>query len=438
MQRWENSFRWRTQSFRSNRNVWVWGMIGLALLVGGRRAAEAQVVQFAGNNHYYEAVAANISWPDARDAAAARSYQGLAGHLVTITSAAEQTFVTTTFPAASPGGYWLGAYQDKAASNFSEPAGGWHWITGEPWNYTSWNSGEPNNNGGFGPSEDYVSFAANGNWNDSGTPTSTTNGYIVEYELPRPFFDVNRDGYADILFQNTVTHQVSYWAMKGATSTTTSTLPTIPAAGYAVVGVGDFNGDGNPDLVFQNTTNGQVGIWYLNGTNVIGAQSVDTYPASGYAVVGVGDFNGDGKPDLVFQNATSGQIAIWYMNGTAIVGADSTQARPSTDYKVVGVGDFNGDGKPDLVFQHNTSGAIVFWYMNGAQYQSGAVASAAPFASYRIVGINDYNNDGHADILFQNATTGQIALWFMNGANLIGGGVVGTPPDSNSVVVGPR
>lgn len=438
MQRWENLFQQRILSVRYHGKAWVIGMIGLALLLGGKRAAEAQVVQFAGNNHYYEAVAAAVTWAEARDAAAARSYLGQPGHLVTITSAAEQTFVTTTFPTAVSANYWIGAYQDKAAPDFSEPAGGFHWVTGEPWSYTSWNSGEPNNNGGFGPPEDYVIFASNGNWNDLGTSTSTINGYVVEYEAPRPFFDMNRDGYADILFQNAVTHQVSYWAMKGTTSTTTAAISITPAAGYAVVGVGDFNGDGKPDLVFQNTTNGQVGIWYLNGTSVIGAQSVDTYPASGYAVVGVGDFNGDGKPDLVFQNASSGQIAIWYMNGTTIVGADSTQARPTAGYSVVGVGDFNGDGKPDLVFQNSTSGAVVFWYMNGSQYQSGALASAAPFASYKVVGINDYNNDGHPDLLFQNSTNGQIALWYMNGANLIGGGVVGTPPDSNNVVVGPR
>ncbi|MCP2821117.1 Ig-like domain-containing protein, partial [Salmonella enterica subsp. enterica serovar Typhimurium] len=45
---------------------------------------------FSGNGHYYEFVSApGISWTDARAAASARTFNGLRGYLVTITSAAE-------------------------------------------------------------------------------------------------------------------------------------------------------------------------------------------------------------------------------------------------------------------------------------------------------------------------------------------------------------
>ncbi len=438
MQLWERLSRLRTMSVRDTRKLWALCLVATVLCLGGGRQAQAQVVYFAGTGHYYEAVAAPYTWSAARDAAAARSYMGLPGHLVTITSAAEQTFVTSTFPVALSAAYWIGAYQNKLAPGFSEPAGGFHWVTGEPWNYTAWNNGEPNNDGGIGPSEDFVIFAADGFWNDFGTSTTTANGYIVEYEAPRPFFDVNRDGYADIIFQNSLTNQVSYWEMFGTTYNSTVSTSIVPTAGYALRGTGDFNSDGNSDLVFQNTTTGQIAIWFMNGTAVIGAQSLPVYPAAGYVLVGVGDFNGDGQPDLVFQNTTSGQIAIWYLNGTTIIGAEATQLRPAPGYNVVGVGDFNGDGKPDLVFQNSATGAVVFWYMNGAQYAAGAVASASPYATYKVVGVNDYNNDGQPDLLFQNTATGQIAIWYMSGPTLIGGGAVGEAPPANMNVVGPR
>ena len=438
MRFWESVCRLRHMTGRYGRKTFVLGMIGLALLLGGGRWANAQVLFFAGTGHYYEAVASPVNWGDARDAAAARTYLGLPGHLVTINSPAEQTFINSSFPVTQTAVYWIGAYQDKTGPGFSEPAGGFRWVTGEPWQYTAWNSGEPNNAGGFGPSEDFVILASNGFWNDFGTAITTANGYLVEYELPRPFFDVNRDGYSDIAFQNTSTNQVSYWQMKGTTYSGTASTSTIPAPGFVLRGTGDFNGDGNSDLVYQSAATGQIAIWFLNGTKVIGAQSVINYPVVGYVLVGVGDFNGDGKPDLVFQNNTSGRIAIWYMDGANLIGYDSTQAVPATGYRVVGVGDFNGDGKSDLVFQNTNSGAVVFWYMNGAQYQSGQFASANPYPSFKVVGINDYNNDGQPDLLFQNTSSGQIAIWYMNGATLIGGGAVGVIPDSNLVVAGPR
>ncbi len=245
-------------------------------------------------------------------------------------------------------------------------------------------------------------------------------------------------GFADILFQNSNSNQVSAWSMQGTVLSGISLTTTVPAAGYFLRGSGDFNGDGSADLVFQNSTTGQIVIWFMKGSTYIGGQLLAYTPASGYQVVGVGDFNGDGKPDIVFQNSTSGQIAVWYFNGTQLIGYDSTQFVPAAGYKVVGVGDFNGDGKADLVFQNSTSGAVVFWFMNGAQFQSGAFASARPDPSFKVVGVNDYNNDGLPDLVFQNTNSGQLAIWYMNGSVLFGGGVVNMTPSVNNIAVGPR
>lgn len=135
-----------------------------------------------GNDHFYELVPApaGISWSNANIAATNRG-----GYLATITSAAENTFV---FNLATPdatvwySGYgpWLGGVQPAGSV---EPAGGWAWVTGEPFTYRNWAQGQPNNN----QNEDRLQFGGQADrssaWNDiNQNSTNFTRGFIVEYD----------------------------------------------------------------------------------------------------------------------------------------------------------------------------------------------------------------------------------------------------------------
>ncbi|MCJ7435136.1 MAG: hypothetical protein MUO77_16765, partial [Anaerolineales bacterium] len=132
-------------------------------------------VPWSENNHTYEVVRVRngITWEAANQDAQARG-----GHLVTITSKAENDFV---FLIASTlenrDGYWLGGYQLPGSS---EPDGGWIWVTGEPLGFTYWDSGEPNNSG----DENYLEFHFENSpmWNDVNADNYFANGYIIEYE----------------------------------------------------------------------------------------------------------------------------------------------------------------------------------------------------------------------------------------------------------------
>jgi hypothetical protein len=144
-------------------------------------------MQWSGNGHWYEPVLAqtrNITWTEARDEAAARG-----GYLATISSAEENSFVYGLFE-GNPDfwfkgylGPWLGGYQEAGAP---EPAGGWRWVTGEPWNYTHWNAGEPSN--GWA-NEDSLHYWLGGGWNDAPNDLSVyqevIHGYIAEW-VPEP------------------------------------------------------------------------------------------------------------------------------------------------------------------------------------------------------------------------------------------------------------
>jgi hypothetical protein len=176
---------------------------GVLVLMGAGRLSAAPVQwpsANGGNGHWYEAVyvsPSGVTWTNARDAAAARG-----GYLASVTSAAENNFVYGLFAADGQfwafnstwnqmQGPWLGGYQ---YNEFAEPAGNWAWVNGEPWSYTKWASGEPNN---FDGHESWLSYwsgtpAPAPTWNDSpneGYPNwnAICTGYVVEYNaVPEP------------------------------------------------------------------------------------------------------------------------------------------------------------------------------------------------------------------------------------------------------------
>ena len=97
-------------------------------------------------SHYYVSEA-SILWEEAKI-----NCELMGGHLVTISSEEENELVWQGVYAngLNPGGSnnyqaWIGLYQNFDAPDYSEPAGGWEWVTGEPVEYSNWGSTEPNN-----------------------------------------------------------------------------------------------------------------------------------------------------------------------------------------------------------------------------------------------------------------------------------------------------
>jgi len=280
---------------------------------------------YSGNNHYYEFVsAANPSWTTARDAAAARTYFGLQGYLVTSISAGENAFIA----AKLSGQGWLGA-SDAAAE------GVWKWVTGPEngtqfWSgnyngtvvtYANWNTGEPNDVGG----EDYGQFIANGLWNDLPVSITGMEGYVVEYG--------GTAGDPVPHISDVATVNISYLPLN----------PTSVSATYTVL----CNGAGT-----TLTANGAVGTvyWYTGSCGVtptnpatgntltVTPSATTTYYARNYSngqySAGCASINiiVNSRP-IVADLVATGTDIKWYLNstgGTAL--ATSTQLQNNTHY----------------------------------------------------------------------------------------------------------
>ena len=161
--------------------------LSMAVCLSLNARAEAAPILFAGNGHYYDFISATVTWDGAlAGAAAATPFDPgtgpIPGHLVTITSAAEQAFLDTL---SDGRGYWIAA-SDRGSE------GTWSWRAGPEigmvfWSgglgggpvagrYSNWNFAEPNNAGGENVATDNL-FGSN--WNDW-CDQCTTN-YVVEF-----------------------------------------------------------------------------------------------------------------------------------------------------------------------------------------------------------------------------------------------------------------
>lgn len=133
---------------------------------------------------FYQLVDVKMTWHEACSNAVSRG-----GHLVTITSAYEHQQVTNALGAdlllfKRP---WIGATDENQE-------GVWEWVTGEMFDYSQWDVGEPNNAGGL---EHYAQLWDNTDWNDA--KADGLKPYILEYStvLDPTVADSDGDGVLD-------------------------------------------------------------------------------------------------------------------------------------------------------------------------------------------------------------------------------------------------
>ena len=177
----------------------VWSFVAASAAMVAAQAMGQQAVEWkvseGGNGHWYQwvRVPAGISWSDSQAWCVSRG-----GYLATATSSSENAFIfSLTLPTSAwqnRFGPWLGGYQLPGSA---EPAGGWTWVTGEPWSFTSWWSWEPSNSYCRGVPEGFLHYIDKQPlWNDLPDDVGDCDGptwsFIAEWSA-----DCNADGVVD-------------------------------------------------------------------------------------------------------------------------------------------------------------------------------------------------------------------------------------------------
>ena len=183
---------------RGLQNVVVVSSLALAGATHAQNAVEWRV-EDGGNGHWYGIIGGGgtIGWHESRGQA-----QSVGADLTSVDSDAEWGFIRQigSSPTAWNRGHgpWLGGYQDESAADFSEPAGGWRWVTGGSLVFTAWMDGQPSNDCDSNP-ENYLHMygsPSNVVWNDIGE-ASTCSSFPVRAAVIEWSADCNKDGLVD-------------------------------------------------------------------------------------------------------------------------------------------------------------------------------------------------------------------------------------------------
>lgn len=277
--------------------------------VSGQAIADSKRVLFEDNGHVYQRFDGSVNWGVAKGSCETKK-----GHLVTITSEAENTFIYDTLLAAGSGAvgdrYLIGMYES--------PLYQWNWVTGESWNYTNWEGNQPDHGGFYGP-QGYGSIHGE-RWDDywfSDTYyRSNPYGYICEWSKPLhistgSYPDITGDGVDESLTLNFHYHRrlslLQIYDLVNNKRRAQYYFGTPSTKAKSAVPLSDITGDGWPEvavLYYNNTLN------WLETVNVKQKKSLGRFLVlkNGYKPLSlnvVDDINGNNSAEFVVQGVSN-------------------------------------------------------------------------------------------------------------------------------------
>ncbi len=228
-------------------------------------------------------------------------------------------------------------------------------------------------------------------------------------------FDLNDDGWIDLLFPHTHDRQnIIQPTLAEISSTREISTSRLAVDGSKQVEAADLNKDGWLDLVFCPSSSGLqyprrfLSIIYGGEDGWPASRSNGLLPVHGVNAIALADLNNDSWVDIVTLNAKGwlhgqpeGKIVRVFWGGE--------RGYILTRYEDVGVknaialasGDFDGDGANDVAFLRSDNNIEIFWSTATNENEVNAKSSkvAIPGSFHQSINIADSNNDGLPDLI---------------------------------------
>ena len=146
--------------------------------------------------------------------------------------------------------------------------------------------------------------------------------------------------------------------------------PMFVGPPWSVVGANDIDRNGYADVVWHNSATGETQLWLMNGTRIArratvlwenGAAALVGLP---WSIVGIDDFDADGKPDILWHNASTSTTQIWYMDTHRLTGRANVLSEGNGPPMWVGLpwrisqgtNDFDRDKIADVLWHNEWTG----------------------------------------------------------------------------------
>jgi Matrixin len=183
--------------------------------------------------------------------------------------------------------------------------------------------------------------------------------------------DFHRSGRADLIIHDSRSGGTWMATNQGSLNFSISFLGS-PDTMWKIVGVANLSGIGAPQLIWQNTITGQVSPWFFENGSVAANPIINFAPAPGWVIQGLGDVNGHRRSDIVWQNRNTGAVSVWETDGSRLVGIvnPGDPGPPSHPWQLSGISYLNGGGAGQIIWRNTFDGSVWTWNVVGNSFST--------------------------------------------------------------------
>ncbi len=215
-------------------------------------------------------------------------------------------------------------------------------------------------------------------------------------------FDLNKDGYEDLVFGNDGPTYI-YWGDENVFTSTNRTELSVEDA--YTVRAADLNYDGWLDLVMSASFNSsQPTIYiYFGGQNGFSDHRRIDLPANQPIDISIGDLNADGYLDILVGNQNENTLIYWNSPDGFV---STNRLELLHDYVTANaIADLNNDAYPDIVLcEYDTNASYIYWGSASGYSESNQdiIETNTPYTCSPV----DVDVDGYLDLVISQQQLG--------------------------------
>jgi Matrixin len=183
--------------------------------------------------------------------------------------------------------------------------------------------------------------------------------------------DFHGSGRSDLIIHDSQIGATWMLTNQGSLNFSVSFLATVETS-WKIAGVANLVGTGTPQLVWQNTVTGQVSEWFFSNGSLVANPIINFTPARGWVIKGLADVNGHGRDDIVWQNSNSGAVSVWETDGTNVLSISNPgdPSPPSRPWQLSEISYLNGGGAGQIIWRNTSDGSVWIWNVNGSSFST--------------------------------------------------------------------